>query len=254
MKKTLRVIKAVITWLIVIFAVLMMAFTLISTKTFNDRDKDLFGYKIFVVQSPSMAATDFDTMDVIFVKEVEDAAELEVGDIISFVSQNDDGSRGQTVTHKIRESIPDSNGRPTFRTYGTSNKNDDEALVTETYLIGEYTGKIANLGHFFNFLKSTPGYILCILLPFLLIILSEGIRCIGLFRRYKKEQLAEMTAERAKIDEERAESQRMMAELLELKKQLAERETLSMASGVPTEAASEPTEAEEAVKEDEPAS
>ena len=75
------------------------------------------------------------------------------------------------------------------------------------------------------FLKTTPGYIVCILIPFLLLILIQGIHCIRLFRRYKLEQMAEMKEERAKIEEERAESQKMMAELLALKAQLAGQQT-----------------------------
>ena len=74
------------------------------------------------------------------------------------------------------------------------------------------------------FLKTTPGYILCIHLPFLLLILSQGLNCIRLFRQYKKEQMDEMKAEREKIEQERAESQRMMAELLELKARLAKQD------------------------------
>ena len=45
---------------------------------------------------------------------------------------------------------------------------------------------------------------------------------IRLFRRYKKEQMEEMQAERDKIDAERLENQKMMAELMALKEQLAQ--------------------------------
>ena len=76
------------------------------------------------------------------------------------------------------------------------------------------------MGQFFMFLKTTPGYIVCILLPFLLLIISQGIKCIRLFKIYKQEQMLEMETERKKITEERAENQRLMAELLELKAQL----------------------------------
>ena len=75
-----------------------------------------------------------------------------------------------------------------------------------------------------QFLKTTPGYIVCILVPFLLLILLEGIRCIRLFRKYKAEQQAELQAERDKIEAERAETQRMMQELLQMKAQMAQNE------------------------------
>ena len=58
-------------------------------------------------------------------------------------------------------------------------------------------------------------------MPFLILILIEGIRCIRLFRKYKSEQQAELTAEREKINAERAETQRMMQELLQMKAQMA---------------------------------
>ena len=76
----------------------------------------------------------------------------------------------------------------------------------------------------FQFLKTTPGYIVCILTPFLLLILFQGLNCIKLFRRYKQEQLDEMQAEREKIEAERLQSQKMMQELLALKQQLEEKE------------------------------
>ena len=82
------------------------------------------------------------------------------------------------------------------------------------------------------FLKTTPGYILCILLPFLLLILSQGLNCIRLFRQYKKEQMDEMKVEREKIEQERAESQRMMAELMELEHLLAMRKGILLHASV----------------------
>ena len=93
------------------------------------------------------------------------------------------------------------------------------------YVLDKYETNIPKVGRFFMFLKTTPGYIVCILIPFLLLILLQRINCIGLFRRYKLEQMAEMKEERAKIEEERAESQKMMAELLALKAQLAGQQT-----------------------------
>ena len=89
-------------------------------------------------------------------------------------------------------------------------------------MLGKYSSHIPKVGTFFQFLKSTPGYIVCILIPFLLLILLEGIRCIRLFRKYKAEQQAELQAERDKIEADRAETQRMMQELLQMKAQMAQ--------------------------------
>jgi regulator of protease activity HflC (stomatin/prohibitin superfamily) len=76
------------------------------------------------------------------------------------------------------------------------------------------------VGTFFNFLKSTPGYIVCIFLPFMLLILYQGVKCVRLFRRYKKEQTAELDAEREQLREEREENARMLEQLQALKAEL----------------------------------
>ena len=59
MKKTFEVIKTVLTWLIVLLAVCMMVFTIVSVTTFDRNDRALFGYKMYIVRSDSMSATDF---------------------------------------------------------------------------------------------------------------------------------------------------------------------------------------------------
>lgn len=219
MKKVLNIIKNVVVWLIVVLAVCMMIFTVVSVNTFDRNDRSLFGYKAFIVLSDSMSKTDFNAGDLVFVKQV-DPATLNEGDIIAYTSQNT-ANYGETVTHKIRTLTKDANGDPGFITYGTTTDTDDEVIVTYPYILGKYQGRIPKVGTFFNFLKTTPGYVVCILVPFLLLILIQGLNSIKLFRRYRKERMEEMEGERMKIEAERAESQKMMEELLALKAQLA---------------------------------
>ena len=220
--KILKILRAAAVWLIVALAACMMIFTVVSVATFDRADRNLFGYKAFIVLSDSMSKTDFSAGDLVLVKEV-DASTLKEGDIIAYTSQNT-SNYGETVTHKIRKLTTDANGEPGFVTYGTTTDTDDETIVTYPYVLGKYEKHIPKVGMFFQFLKTTPGYIVCILIPFLLLILSEGIRCIRLFRNYKAEQQAELKAERDKIDAERAETQRMMQELLQMKAQTAQNE------------------------------
>lgn len=207
----------------------MMIFTVVSVTTFDRADRSLFGFKAFIVLSDSMSKTDFDAGDLALVKEV-DPDGLKEGDIIAYQSTNSE-NYGETVTHKIRKRTTDAEGNPGFITYGTTTDTDDENIVTYEYVLGKYQTHIPKVGKFFQFLKTTPGYIVCIFLPFLLLILIQGFNSLKLFRRYKSEQLAELkaeqekqqaelTAEREQLAAERAESQKMMAELLKLKEQL----------------------------------
>ena len=193
MKKVLNIIKNIFVWLVVLLAVCMMIFTIVSVNSFDRTDRDIFGYKAFIVRSDSMSATDFSAGDLILVK--------------------------------------------------------DENIVTYSFVLGKYQTKLPGVGKFFQFLKTTPGYIVCIFLPFLLLILVQGINSIRLFRQYKKEQLAEleaerekeraeMAAERQRLEEQQAESQKMMAELLKLKNELSGTETPA------TESQEQPAEGE----------
>ena len=219
MKKVINIVKNIVVWLVVIVAVCMMIFTIVSVTTFNRNDRHLFGFRAYVVTSDSMSKTDFDAGDLILVKKV-DPSTLKEGDIITYMSQNPE-SFGETITHKIRSITKDANGNPGFITYGTTTDTDDATIVTYPYVLGKYEKAIPNIGTFFTFLKTTQGYFVCIFIPFMLLILYQGLNCIRLFRRYKREQLQEMEAERAKIETERAESAKMMEELLALKEELA---------------------------------
>lgn len=234
MKKALHIIKNIFVWPVVALAVCMMIFTIISVNTFDRADRILFGYKAFIVLSDSMSATDFSAGDLVLSKEV-DPATLQAGDIISFQSTDPD-NYGEVVTHKIRERTTDENGNPGFITYGTTTGENDETIVTYDFVLGKYQTKLPGVGTFFQFLKTTPGYIVCIFLPFLLLILVQGINSIRLFRRYKQEQLAEMeaqreqekaelAAERERLEADRLQSQQLMAELQKLKKQLDEKQS-----------------------------
>lgn len=218
-RRALTIVYRVITGLILAFAVFMMIFTIVSVTTFDRTDRNLFGYKAFIVLTDSMKATDFAAGDLIFVKET-DPATLQAGDIICFQSTNKD-SYGEIITHKIRALTKDAEGNPGFITYGTTTNTDDEAIVLYTFVIGKYQGKIAGLGHFFQFLKTTPGYLVCILLPFMLLIIWQGVGAVRLFMQYKREQRAEILAEKQKLEAERLETQKIMEELRTLKAQMA---------------------------------
>lgn len=230
MNKAWKTIKTVITWLVVAIAVCMMIFTLVTVLTCNQTERSLFGYKGFIVRSDSMSATDFNAGDLILVKEV-DPATLQEGDIISFVSSNSE-SFGEVATHKIRKITEDENGNPAFVTYGTTTDTDDESLVAYESVLGKYVKTLPSAGRLFAFIKTTPGYIVCIFLPFLILIIIQGLNSVKLFRQYKREQMeaieaaqekqkAEMAEERKKLEEERMESQKMMQELLALKEQMS---------------------------------
>jgi len=250
-KKILNIGSKVLSIMLITFTVFMMIFTLFSVFTLDKNERSLFGVRFYIVQTDSMSKSEnnkdmdvhFNAGDIILAKKpkgAEDIAKLEAGDIISFVSSDPD-SWGQTITHMIHEVKRDKQGRVTeIITFGTNTGAIDPTPVDPNFVLGTYKGKIPLLGRFFAFVKSVPGYICCILVPFLLIIVYNLINVIKLFRQYKKEQSAVIQAEKDQIEKDREENQRMMAELLALKAQL-EGKDVSVAATSETAAATEPT-------------
>ena len=219
MKKAWKIISTVLVWLMVAVAVFMMIFTIVSVNTFDRNDRDIFGYRAYIVLSDSMSATSFDAGDLVLVKEV-DPTTLQAGDIIAFQSQ-DTENYGQTVTHKIRQKTTDANGNPGFITYGTTTNVDDETVVTYPFILGKYQMALPKVGTFFQFLKTPQGYIVCILIPFLLLIIYQGLNCVKIFRMYKAEQMAEIQAEKDALEAQRKQSEDMMAQILAMQQQMA---------------------------------
>lgn len=227
-KQALKITLKTASILTVAFILFIMIFTLVSVFTVDKNNRSIFGIKFYIVQSDSMSKSDnnvhldvhFNAGDIILVKQVKDASTLKEGDIISFISPNPE-SRGKTITHMIREIKKDSKGNIIgFVTYGTHTGVNDEELVEPSYILGKYTGKLPKMGNFFAFVKSTPGYIVCILLPFVLLILYNGANIVELFKKYRKEQKLALDAERTEIQAEKTKAEEMLKEIEALKAEL----------------------------------
>lgn len=235
MKKAWKIISTTMVWIVVVVAVFMMVFTIVSVNTFNRNDRNLFGFRCYIVLSDSMSATDFDAGDLVLVKEV-DPTTLQEGDIIAYQSQNSE-NYGATVTHKIRSKTVDKNGNPGFITYGTTTGVDDETVVTYPFVLGKYKAALPQVGTFFQFLKTPQGYIICILIPFLLLIIYQGLNCVKIFKMYKAEQMAELQAEKDALEAQRKQSEDMMAQLLAMQQQMQQNQN---AAPKPENAAEQP--------------
>lgn len=200
-----------------LIVLLVMIFTLISVTSFDkDKGNGILGVKFFTVLSDSMQS-EFVSGDVIITKNAN-ISNLKEGDIITFKSI-DPASFGEVVTHKIRSKTTH-DGKIAFITYGTTTGSDDKYPALAEKIIGQYVFSIPNGGYFFEFLKSTTGYFTVIFIPFMLLIILEIIKFIGIARKYKKEQREEIDQKNAEIAEEKLKVQKMMDELQELRNQM----------------------------------
>ena len=208
-KIALKITGNVLTGIVAVLVVVMTVLTVFSMVFNRDGTASVFGVQAYVVKSDSMTP-EFAAGDVIFSEEVN-PEELVAGDIITFISR-DSASYGQTITHCIRE-VTTHNGELAFITYGIATGVDDGTPAVASDVLGRYTFRIAGLGSFFEFLKSVPGYIVCILLPFLVIIGLQIANIVSAVRAARAEKAAAAAAERSRVEALEEEVARLRAQV-----------------------------------------
>ena len=162
------------------------------------------GYSPLIVLTDSMYPN-IKRGDLIITKAA-DAKDVKVGDVISFFDP--DGSGTSVLTHRVVELVEE-DGKLFFRTKGDANNSEDPSLAPAENLIGLYQSKINGAGNVAMFLQSTPGLIVCIGVPLVLLVGFELLRR----RKYDKsrdddtaallKELEELRAKQAQTDNEK---------------------------------------------------
>jgi len=130
--------------------------------------------------------------------------EIQVGDVIAFF---DPAGNGTTiVTHRVLE-VTEQAGQTAWRTKGDNNNTEDRLPVPADKLVAVYEDtRIPGAGNVALFMQTTPGLILCVVCPFLLLVGYDMIRR----KQYEKSSKKDTDA--------------LMAELEELRRLKAEKE------------------------------
>lgn len=210
MKTVLKNAVSVISWIILIFALLITILVFSGEK--NNGVSTLFGYIPLTVESDSMLPT-FAKDDLIIVKEIDDISALQTGDVITFWTLID----GKKVknTHRITDVI-NINGNLSFTTKGDNNDVKDSLNVYPADLIGKWNNfKLNGFGKVMNFLKTKTGFFICIIIPMVLFFLFELYKLIVVIVEIKRPAAAEIDEEEIKrraIEEYIAEQQKLAAE------------------------------------------
>lgn len=160
MKKAIKIIFDILTWILLIFAFIVTALVISSDK--NNGTASLFGYMPFTVESDSMKPT-FSKNDLILDKKVDSISELKKGDVITFWTMS--GSQRIRNTHRIVE-VKNENGNYSFVTRGDNNPANDTTDVMAGDIIGKWNGtRLKGFGKAMNFLKTRKGFFICIIIP-----------------------------------------------------------------------------------------
>lgn len=216
--KILHVAGRILSILLIVLAVFMVVFTVMSLTMLDEQDRNLFGYKAYIVLSDSMSATDFDAGDIVVIKSV-DPSTLAVGDIVTYISQ-DENNAGDIITHKIRELTTDSSGEPGFVTYGTTTDSNDETVVTYSMVVGKYVTKISGVGDFLAFLRKPLGYVIFIFLPLAVIIGMQAANSYRIWRTIKQGNSDEAKQCISQREHQQEENLRIQQELAQLRAEL----------------------------------
>lgn len=167
MKKVVTIITSVLLWIIILVAALY-AFTTISTKDSNNVSSVL-GYTPMVVKSNSMAPT-FNAGDMIFIKKC-DTSKLTEGDIICFhtIIENEYSLN----THRIQK-IDEANGVRSYTTIGDNNNGvSDSHIISDGDIVGKYIGHLPKVGRVMDFISSSVGFLIIIVLPMLIFFIYQ---------------------------------------------------------------------------------
>ena len=199
LKKTGTIVISVLLWLVILVAALY-AFTTIATRD-NQNVSSLLGYTPLVVKSDSMAPT-FSAGDLIFIKKC-DTSTLKEGDIICFHTIID--NEYALNTHRIQKIDTVGDAR-SYTTLGDNNNGVADAhIISDGDIVGKYVGDLPKAGKVMDFLSSSMGFLIVIVLPMLLFFIYQVYNLIMIAIRLKKAVAVETARETAIAQEEAAQ-------------------------------------------------
>lgn len=207
MKKFFAILGDLLTVLIILFALCITAFTIVTVRTAKNADAGVFGWLPYIVLSDSMQDT-FAVGDIIVSRRTA-PEQVQPGDIITFRS-SDPANAGQVVSHKVRAVNADGS----FTTYGTTTGDDDVYPAQPQDFLGKYVFRLPGLGYFFQYLKTPLGYVTVILIPFLAVI---GLQLLRFWYTWRRLHRLERRAQQNALEQERRKTRAMQAELERLR-------------------------------------
>ena len=180
--KVANTISTVVLILAIVIAILC-SYTAFVTKAGNGVPS-LFGIRPFSVQTDSMKPF-FEQGDLI-IDKVVDPKELKVGDVITFWTV----INGYRVlnTHRI-VNITDYGNYLYFDTKGDANPIADTTGVHQNEIVGKYVTHIPKVGKFIDFLQTSKGFFICIVVPVAIFFIYQLIVFIKTLTAYNAEKM-----------------------------------------------------------------
>lgn len=187
--KPIKFVSTAISWsvfTILLLCAIVLMYYYFSMQTYASKGA---GYEptfyLYTIISGSMYPT-IEVYDVVFVLDVEDPEDIEVGDIVSYNSSSFVSGETISVTHRVVEITVDKDNNYTYYTKGDNNLAVDSNGITFEQIAGTVEFKIPQLGRLQFFLASKIGWFLIIILPALFIIIKYIIQLFNLPKLFSK--------------------------------------------------------------------
>gem|GEM_PF-2696522 len=153
--------------LTIIYYFLICVVSILLVITLFSGNKLGTNFKLFTVQSGSMKPT-LNVGDLIIIKEMDD---YYANDIVTFDGNLDNASQ-IIITHRITRSEI-MGDKTVYVTKGDYNSVEDLTKIQEKDILGKYIFKIPLIGYVINFARTPLGFILMLVVPCILIIVTE---------------------------------------------------------------------------------
>lgn len=215
-KKAGSILLSVLLWGVILVAALYTVVTLATRDEANV--SSIAGFSPLVVKTDSMSPT-FNADDLILI-HTTDPSTLQVGDIVTFhtIINNEYALN----THRIAD-ISENNGVRSYTTKGDNNAIADQHIIADGDIVGKYVTRVPGVGRLINFLSSSVGFLVVIVLPMLLFFVYQVYHLIMVSLHLRKAMQEESAAQPAMEDAEKARAEAMAA-LEEAKRLKAEAE------------------------------
>ena len=216
-KKAKKVLNTVINVLLIVAIVVAVIATYVSfVSTSGNGVPNIFGLRLLSIQTDSMYPT-IDPGDLVIATGVKDPSALRApgkykdesgnlveyeGDIITYWTI----INGERVlnTHRI-VNIYDGGGYLIFETKGDNNTTADPLTVHESEIVGQYQVKIAGVGKVFDYLQTSTGFLIVVVIPVFLFFLFHLVQFFRVLFEYQN------VKNRIKFEQERGRTEDLIA-------------------------------------------
>lgn len=217
----LKIISKLVSWVLFVILLIAAVFLLyyyIATKNYAAKGPGHEPkFSIYTIVSGSMEKK-IKVYDAVINVRPNRPSDIKVGDVITFISSSI-LTPGTTITHRVIGIVKDDDGAVCYQTKGDANTVADQACAKFHNVIGKVIIIVPQLGLLQVFLAKKGGWIICVLVPALIIIGRDVLKITKLVNI--KETASQMVVKPKKNPEkEKVEKERK----LELKRKLVDKE------------------------------